>query len=257
VQQEKERLVQAWLLYQDGKSERAMEIVKEILRNNPRSADAWFVLAKVVGDRDKAIYSLRRALSINPQHLKAQQELRRLLAPQEIHSSHKALYTEAESVSSPQRGVVSSRRRNKSHYSDTHSFQPKTPSKLSDRLVLALVIFIGLCFLMEIIGAITNRSTSEVPTANPQELAAIDSVQNYSTDLGTIIQGIGLTFALLEESGHTYRPGGWYVREEPGHYVVTFYFYLDGKKDKAIWWFVPDSQLVFPKNEWARTFMGE
>ncbi len=210
MQQEKERLVQAWLLYQDGKSERAMEIVKEVLRNNPRSADAWFVLAKVVGDRDKAIYSLRRALSINPQHLKAQQELRRLLAPQEIHSSHKALYTEAESVSSPQRRVVSSRRRNKSHYSDTHSFQPKTPSKLSDRLVLALVI-----------------------------------------------QGIGLTFALLEESGHTYRPGGWYVREEPGHYVVTFYFYLDGKKDKAIWWFVPDSQLVFPKNEWARTFMGE
>lgn len=257
MQLEKERLVKAWLLYQDGESERAMEIVKDVLRNNPRSAEAWFVLAKVVEDRDKAIYSLRRVLSIDPQHLEAQQELQHLLAPQESHLSHKVSHTEAKPIRSSIREAIPHQPRNKSYYPDNHSFQSKKPLKFSDRLVIALVILIASCFLMGIVGAITNHSTSEVPTANPQESAAIDSVQNYSTDLGTIIQGIGLTFALLEESGHTYRPSGWYVREEPGHYVVTFYFYLDGKKDKAVWWFVPNSQLVFPKNEWARTFMGE
>lgn len=77
---EKEFLVKAWLAYQQGRKKQALEMIKRVLKANPRSDEAWFLLASVVEDKQKAVYCLRRALSINPQHKEARDRLRRLLS---------------------------------------------------------------------------------------------------------------------------------------------------------------------------------
>ena len=95
-------------------------------------------------------------------------------------------------------------------------------------------------------------------TADPQERAAIDAVQNQDTAIASNMHdSIAVILVLLENDGHVQSIDGWYVSKGSSYYSVTFYFYLDGNREYAEWWYYPDTKSIIPKNDWAFTFMGE
>jgi len=78
TQRETDLLGKAWRLYQEGRRQDAMRVVSTLLRANPRSEQGWLLMAKLVGDdEEKVVYSLRKALLINPANQEVRQALER------------------------------------------------------------------------------------------------------------------------------------------------------------------------------------
>ena len=61
-----------------GDRPRARQLVQEVLQAEPRNDAAWYLYAKIAGDRQKSIYCLKKVLEINPSHERARQDLERL-----------------------------------------------------------------------------------------------------------------------------------------------------------------------------------
>ena len=61
-----------------GNRPRARQLVKEVLEVEPNNDAAWYLYAKIAGDRQKSIYCLEKVLEINPSHARASQDLERL-----------------------------------------------------------------------------------------------------------------------------------------------------------------------------------
>ncbi|MBW7848822.1 MAG: hypothetical protein H3C41_12190 [Bacteroidales bacterium] len=137
---------------------------------------------------------------------------------------------------------------------------PPQPSKITCGGYIILGI-VGLCvmsLLGQCISGFQNLTASPPATADPQEQAAIDAVQNQSTVYASNMkESVAFILVLLENEGHTVSVDGWYVSTGNGYYSVKFYFYLDGKREYAEWWYYADTKFIMPKNDWAFTFMGD
>jgi hypothetical protein len=124
-------------------------------------------------------------------------------------------------------------------------------------LIFGLVIIVLIGLLGECVGGL-QKIVSPVATADPQEQAAINAVQNQSTPLArNMHESIAVVLVFLENEGHTQSIDGWYVSGGSDYYSVKFYFYLDGNHEFAEWWYYPSTRSIIPKNDWAYTFMGE
>lgn len=60
-----------------GNRPKARQLVKEALEVEPNNDAAWYLYARIAGDRQKSIYCLEKVLEINPSHERARQDLER------------------------------------------------------------------------------------------------------------------------------------------------------------------------------------
>lgn len=75
-----ENLVQqAFVYYQKGKRSKALTYLRKAIEQDPNNVQAWYGLAVCLEDADQKIYSLNRVLSLQPEHTKAREMLRKLL----------------------------------------------------------------------------------------------------------------------------------------------------------------------------------
>lgn len=81
------KLRRAAQLMQSGQKEDARQLVAEILKSSPENADAWYLYALLVEQKDKKMYGVQKALSSNPQHTRAQQLLVELNKPDDLFDS--------------------------------------------------------------------------------------------------------------------------------------------------------------------------
>jgi len=68
-------LFRALEFYKRGRRQESMRVLREVIRANPRSEQAWLLLAKIVPETDKKIYCFERVLKLNPNNRTAQQTL--------------------------------------------------------------------------------------------------------------------------------------------------------------------------------------
>jgi tetratricopeptide (TPR) repeat protein len=73
-----EKLQEAVSLYKKGDKSQAMKLLIEIVKQEPNNSVAWYGLALCLDDLDKKIYCLKKVLSLDPSHKKAQQVLENL-----------------------------------------------------------------------------------------------------------------------------------------------------------------------------------
>lgn len=132
-------------------------------------------------------------------------------------------------------------------------------------IALGLLAF---CLLSLIVIAFLQRPTTNttkqnyqappVATTDPQEQIALEAIQNQNTIFASNMhESIGVVLVILENDGHTISVDGWSVGKGGGHYVVKFYFYLDGERQFAEWWYYSDTGSKIAQNDWAFAFMGE
>ncbi|HEY9760227.1 MAG TPA: tetratricopeptide repeat protein [Oculatellaceae cyanobacterium] len=74
----KEKLQEAVSLYKKGDKAQASKLLAEIVRQEPNNSVAWYGLALCLDDPDKKIYCVKKVLSLDPTHTKAQQLLGKL-----------------------------------------------------------------------------------------------------------------------------------------------------------------------------------
>ena len=74
----------AWEAIEKGDHVEAQSLVAQILRDDPRNAEAWMILGEAVSeDRDRHVLFLRKALQLNPDLEPAQERLAELEAADE------------------------------------------------------------------------------------------------------------------------------------------------------------------------------
>jgi pimeloyl-ACP methyl ester carboxylesterase len=73
-------LDQAWGYIQAELPDQAQPILIRIVRQNPKSDMAWYMLSFVLSERNQQIYALQRALALNPGNTGAEQRLEQLIA---------------------------------------------------------------------------------------------------------------------------------------------------------------------------------
>ena len=69
---------QALSFYKTGNKQKAGEILKCVVKDDPQNFDAWFGLALCLDNSDQQRYCLNKVLAIRPDHQKAKQLLNRL-----------------------------------------------------------------------------------------------------------------------------------------------------------------------------------
>ena len=78
-----EELRVALNLLRAGKTKEARPILVRILKTNPETLQAWYMLSFVVSDRQKQIYALQQIIQLDPNHDKATTRLAKILASQD------------------------------------------------------------------------------------------------------------------------------------------------------------------------------
>jgi pimeloyl-ACP methyl ester carboxylesterase len=72
----------AYDLIRAGKKQEAQNILIPLVRSNPNSAEAWYLLGLALGDKQKKLYAFQQVLQIDPRNQHAQQQIDRLQTPQ-------------------------------------------------------------------------------------------------------------------------------------------------------------------------------
>ncbi len=75
-----QRLQQAIEFTKNGQREQAQNVVRDVLKNNPKNADAWYVAALIIENKEQQISALTRVLDLEPNHPLANNALDRLMA---------------------------------------------------------------------------------------------------------------------------------------------------------------------------------
>jgi hypothetical protein len=100
-----EKLQEAVSLYNKGDKSQALKLLSEIVKQEPNNSVAWYGLSLCLDDPDKKIYCLKRVLSLDPSHMKAQQSLEKLQAGEKSQSHQKI--TESQPLPSTKKASFS------------------------------------------------------------------------------------------------------------------------------------------------------
>ncbi len=73
-----EQLKQAAALIKRGELGQASQVLRGILRQNPRSVEAWWMLSYTFDSPEKSLLALERALSLDPSHAPSNKRIARL-----------------------------------------------------------------------------------------------------------------------------------------------------------------------------------
>lgn len=101
-------LAQAVRLAKSGNKAGAVNLLAQVLRENPENEAAWLWLAASLDDPEKQRYCLRRALAIHPDNLRVRQALYNLEHPQTVMPVEEAAPTQPmeEPVAIPFTGAI-------------------------------------------------------------------------------------------------------------------------------------------------------
>lgn len=256
-----------------GDKEEAIKLLVSLVRQDGNNVEAWLLLGDAIDDLAKKKDCYNRVLKLSPNNPLALDRLRNLdpqqprldlsvsenLEDTQPRIQNKLGFNPSQhyTLGEP---VGYSGNQTKPKFVSTKKYAAAQPSKTSfgTCIVLGIIGFCILSLLTQCISSLQNSTSSSAATADPQEQAAIDAVQNQSTILANNMhESIAVVLVLLENDGHTQSIDGWNVSRGDGYYSVKFYFYLDGNREYAEWWYYPDTELIVPKNDWAFTFMGE
>jgi len=69
------QLREAFTLMKQGQKSEALRLVQEVLREDRRNANAWWLMSHLLDDEDKVVKALENLLSVNPEHAGARQKL--------------------------------------------------------------------------------------------------------------------------------------------------------------------------------------
>ena len=61
-----DRLMKAFQLMKDGEKRQSLFIVKSILSENPKNANAWWLMSHLMDDEDKEVKALERVFGTRP-----------------------------------------------------------------------------------------------------------------------------------------------------------------------------------------------
>lgn len=264
-------LQQAIAALNEGDRGRAKQLLAQVLQADPRNESAWLWLVHAVDDPAHARECVERVLRINPGNEEARQMLetirhRESRTTKEHRDKTRAVqrisvprasrvHTEADSINVPRSETWTTTTASTPRASGTRADRTEKKGGLGAAgwgcLIIILLAVLGTC-----LG--DQASSPPTPTVNSYEKqAAIRTVQEYEAWEGPkVIDGIGMGLTFVENDGHSVEVSGWNARKESNRWVVEFVFYVDGDRETALWWYVPDSGLVIPKNEWAETFMA-
>lgn len=236
-------LQQAIAALNEGDRGRARQLLAQVLQADPCNESAWLWLVRAVDDPAHARECVERVLRINPGNEEARQMLETIRHRESRTTNEHRDKTRAVKRTSVPRA------------SRTRADRTEKKGGLGAAgwgcLIIILLAVLGTC-----LG--DQSSSSPTPTVNSYEKqAAIRTVQEYGAWEGLkVIDGIGMGLTFVENDGYSVEVSGWNARKESNRWVVEFVFYVDGDRETARWWYVPDSGLVIPKNEWAETFMA-
>lgn len=229
-------LQQAVAAIKNGEKERGEHLLWKIIEQDENNEIAWLWMARCMTGYRVKRECFERVLEINPNNEFAKEGLRKL----------DALDILSEAKSSP----------------TTVQHKKKPGENRAEKkgglgaagwgcLIIILLAVLGTC-----LG--DQASSPPTPTVSSYEKqAAIRTVQEYEASEGvSVITGVTMGLILIENDGYSVEVSGWNARRESNRWVVEFVFYADGDRETALWWHVPDSGLVVPKNEWAEAFMG-
>ncbi len=73
-----ELMQQAFKLYQAGNRKKAVDLLTQVIQQEPNNAEAWYGLAVCVQDANTKVKCLHKVLALKPEHVKAQQALEQL-----------------------------------------------------------------------------------------------------------------------------------------------------------------------------------
>ena len=76
----KPNLEQAVSALKSGQRTRARQLLVEIVKDQPKNAQAWYVLSFVVDNQNQQIYCLQRVLKFAPEHQAARTKLEKLIS---------------------------------------------------------------------------------------------------------------------------------------------------------------------------------
>jgi hypothetical protein len=138
----KEKLQEAVSLYKNGDKPQALKLLAEIVKQESDNSVAWYGLALCFDEPNKKIYCLKRVLSLDPSHKKAQQLLEKLQGNDKIPNVQNA--GNDRPLSNAKNGLFSS------------------------WLVLSIVGVVGAILICVVIGVIfTSNMTILNPTPTP------------------------------------------------------------------------------------------
>lgn len=84
------KLKQAFQYYKNGQSDRAANLIQEVIQEDRNNANAWWMMANVLEDENRIVKSLERVLIIDPNHAKAKRMLARLTGEEDEKPKPKA-----------------------------------------------------------------------------------------------------------------------------------------------------------------------
>lgn len=263
-------LRQAIAALREEDKDRARQLLAQVLRADPHNESAWLWLMRAVDEPAHAQECAERVLRINPDNEEARQVLEGIRHREAGTTSERRdrtrttkrasepkasrVHTESNSVV-PRSETQAAAKTSTPRASEPPTEKAKKEGKLGVVGWGCLTII-----LLAVIGTLFGNQESSTPTptvSSQEKQAAIHTVQEYEAQEGLkVIDGIGMGLTFVENDGYTIEIDGWYAYKESRRWVVKFDFYVDGGRETAVWWYVPDSGLVIPKNEWAETFMA-
>ena len=249
-----------------GDKEGAIKMLVSSLRVNSDDIDAWLLLGEVIDDPAKKRDCYNQVLKLSPNNPLALSGLRKLeifSTPSVTNSPNNLQNTLPKSQTTSEVNSVAENKRKKLTDYEASPESPKEAVSLQESrtscvtyLILGIII---LCLISSLGQCASDLQdlVSPASTASPQEQAAVDAVKNQHTSIANNMpESVAVVLVLLENEGHTQSVDGWYVSKGNGYYSVKFYFYLDGNREYAEWWYYPGTKSIIPKNNWAFTFMG-
>ncbi|MEW5873509.1 MAG: hypothetical protein AB1894_29900 [Chloroflexota bacterium] len=142
------------------------------------------------------------------------------------------------------------------HVTNTKSCDQPASSNINTGLMVAIVVILTLVFMFAVNSM--HETSSQPRELTIQEKEALQAVKSQRTIIASdMVHSVAVVLALYEADGHRASIDGWYVSSDSDHISVYIYFYLDGKREYAEWWYYYPSRKIIAKNTWAFTFQGE
>lgn len=215
-------------MFAEGDKEGAIKLLVSLVMQDGKIVEAWLLLGDVIHDSAKKRDSYYQVLKLSPNNSLALDRLRNLELPQfrlDLGASEKLQDTQPEIQNKPssissQSSPLGERLRYpgnqpRPEFTPSKKDTAAQPSKASCGTYIVLGI-VGICILSllgQCISSLQNSTSPSVVTADPQEQAAIDAVQNQDTIIAdNMHESIAVVLFLLENDGHTQSIGGWYIR---------------------------------------------
>jgi hypothetical protein len=204
------------------------QLLETVTREDPNNERAWLWMSQVAESDEKRLLCLQKILALNPDHAVAK------LGVEWLRTHSPELKAAIEELTREQ-------------------LQPPPPGRNWLAVVLGVV---GLLALLGTLAGVVWFLGINVVSQPLTEADVIKRAQDYPAFGGeTIVRRIDFYLAAAQARGDTIKVKGWRAidrMESRGHWEVRFDFTSNESKAGALWWYMPQSNTLTPRNEMAK-----